>query len=526
MVFPSVAVRDAVQPLLAGRVPPVAVLPQGLYKQNRFSRRARTALRRRLALDTGDVLLVGAGYGDLRKGFDLFVQLWRLLQKRATGGRRRHRNVHCLWLGDIDPGLRASLRAELDAALAAGTFHLAGRVAEIGDHLSAADGFVLCSREDPLPSVVMEALAAGLPVTAFDGSGGIPALLAELDGGRSVPLGDVDAMARAALAMALDCQEEDAAERARIGRFMARQFEFSRYARQLLALAQPAMPRVSVVVPSFNYARYMRQRLASIFAQGFPVEEIVVLDDASGDASVAEARAAAAEWDREVRVVANTRNSGSVFRQWQRAAAEARGDWVWIAEADDAADPRLLESLAAAVADAPGAVMAFCDSRAVDGNGNAVSDSYKPYYAATAGAALEADGLHDGPGFVRTCLAERNLILNVSGAIFRRDALRAALARCGEELVSFRIAGDWRLYIELLSQEGAQVAYVAAPLNIHRRHGDSATHTLAAQTHLGEVARIHRLVGGRPAVLDGERLRQRAYRTELARQFGLKIAGE
>ena len=334
------------------------------------------------------------------------------------------------------------------------------------------------------------------------------------------------AMARRALALAQQCHDAPLRERARSGRSVARQLCFRRYVSDLLALSQPALRRISVVVPSYNYARYMRQRLASIFAQGHPVLEVIVLDDASADNSVAEARAAAAEWDRELRVVARTANSGAGFRQWQRAAAEARGDWVWIAEADDAADPRLLERLVQALDTAPRAVMAFCDSRAVDAEGAAVSDSYKPYYATAAGTALEADGVHEGPAFVQTCLGERNLILNASGVLFERTALRAALGRVGDELLGFKVAGDWRLYIELLREEGAQVAYVAEPLNIHRRHDNSATHQLAAQRHLGEVARIHRLIGRQPAVLDEHRMRQHAYRAQLAEQFGLKVAGE
>ena len=225
-------------------------------------------------------------------------------------------------------------------------------------------------------------------------------------------------------------------------------------------------------------------------------------------------------------MVAQAQNSGSVFRQWQRAVAEAKGDWIWIAEADDAADPRLLETLAQALDGAPRAVMAFCDSRAVDGAGATVFDNYKPYYATTAGTTLDGDGLHEGPAFVRACLGERNLILNASGVLFQRQALRAALARLGDELSTFRVAGDWRLYIELLDQPGAQVAYVAEPLNIHRRHGDSTTHRLDAQTHLGEIARIHRLIGRGPTVLDGDRMRQHAYRAQLAEQFGLRLAAE
>lgn len=386
--------------------------------------------------------------------------------------------------------------------------------------------FVLTSREDPLPTVVMEAMASGLSCVAFDGSGGIPELIERHGMGAVIRLGDVKSMALHATGFAKTTHAQSAASRGAIGRQAAARFAFDRYVTQLLAMAQPGLARISVVVSSFNYARYMKQRLASIFAQNHPVLEIIVLDDASSDDSVDVARAVAGEWDRSVRVIISGVNSGSVFRQWQRAANEARGDWIWIAEADDAADPRLLDRLAQALDGAEGAVMAFCDSSSIDSDATLVSGSYKPYYATTAGSLLDQDGLHDGQEFIRSCLSERNLILNVSGVLFRRAALKAALARCGEALFAFRMAGDWRLYIELLRQPGARVAYVAEPLNIHRRHGDSATHRLAGQKHLGEVARIHRLVGTQPTVLDADRMRQRAYRDQLARQFGLRLAGE
>ncbi|WP_428390614.1 glycoside hydrolase family 99-like domain-containing protein [Lichenicoccus sp.] len=529
VVFPAQFVRRAVCTLVAADAnddPKLRTLPQGLYRGRGFSARGRAGLRRQFGIPPDALVLIGVGYGDLRKGFDLFLQLWR--QTRPQAGRRLRGApaVHCLWLGALDPQMQHYLGGEIEAAIASGSFHLPGHVPDAPEHFSAADVFVLTSREDPLPSVVMEAWTAGLSCVAFAGSGGIPELIERHGQGCVVPLGDVPAMAHRALEFAAATHKQTAAKRAAAGRQAARRFGFDRYVAQLLTLAQPALARISVVVPSFNYARYMQQRLASIFAQNHPVLEVIVLDDASSDDSVEVARTAAAEWGRSIRVVAASRNSGSVFRQWERAVQEARGEWIWIAEADDAADPRMLDRLTRALANADGAVMAFCDSRSIDADGALIGDSYKPYYAATAGTTLDQDGLHDGEAFIQSCLAERNLILNASGVLFSRAALKAALARCGESLFAFRMAGDWRLYIELLRQPGARIAYVADPLNIHRRHGESATHRLVGQKHLGEVARIHRLVGGGPTLLDADRMRQRAYRDQLAQQFGLRLAGE
>ena len=328
------------------------------------------------------------------------------------------------------------------------------------DYLSAADAFVLTSREDPLPSVVMEAMATGLSCVAFAGSGGIPELIEQHGGGALAPLGDVQGLAGQAMALAARTHALTTSARAAVGRRAAGRFDFKAYVASLMSLAQPELPRISVVVPSYNYARYMKQRMASILAQTQPVLEVIVLDDASTDDSVEVARGAAAEWNRDVRVVASPRNSGSVFRQWHRAAAEAQGDWIWIAEADDAAEPVMLERLVQAMQRAEaigrGVTMVFCDSQSIDEDGTLTSNSYKPYFATTAGSILDQDGLHEGADFVRDCLSERNLILNASGVLFSRDALRQALAGCGEELFAFRMAGDWRLYIEIAARAGCQ----------------------------------------------------------------------
>jgi hypothetical protein len=79
----------------------------------------------------------------------------------------------------------------------------------------------------------------------------------------------------------------------------------------LLRLAKPDLLPVSAVVPNCNYAGYLEQRLASIFAQSHPAE-IILLDDASTDDFHDVAIRTAAEWKREIIIHAEPANSGSV----------------------------------------------------------------------------------------------------------------------------------------------------------------------------------------------------------------------
>ena len=252
------------------------------------------------------------------------------------------------------------------------------------------------------------------------------------------------------------------------------------------------------------------------------MEEVLLLDDASTDDSVAVAVGVAAEWRRDLRIEVEPANSGSVFRQWRRAAERARGEFLWIAEADDAADPGLLGALVRLLQAQPDMVLAFADSRSVDADGAALGPSYRDYYADAGADALLRDGMFPARDFARRFLSERNLILNASGVVWRRSALIAAFERCGTELDGFRIAGDWRLYVEALASGDGSVGYIAAPLNIHRRHAGSVSAAGRSEMQVEEIGRMHRTVRALLGSDAAMKRRQAAYLRQVARELEAK----
>jgi glycosyltransferase involved in cell wall biosynthesis len=513
-VFPSTFVRDAFAGLtpagvdLAGAV----ILPQGVYQTVAFDASARLRVRAEFGVPAEARLLLGLGYGDLRKGFDLFLQLWRASQSSGEP-------VHCLWAGKLDTTLTSYLQPEIAAAVAGGSFHLAGFRRDVAALLSAADVFVLTSREDPFPSTVLEALAAGLPSVAFLGSGGAPEMLAEFAAGEAVPMGDAGAMARAALRLADLTDAEIFDRRERLAATARERFDFGCYARDVVDHVDPAALEVSVAIPNYNYARYLPTRLSTIFGQTLPVREVVLLDDASTDDSLAVARDTAERWGRQLCILPNTLNSGAVLRQWRKAAEAVSGRYLWIAEADDDSDLRFLEKAVAALDAEPAAVMAFTDSASIDEAGEMIEPSYQNYYNISAPGFLTTDGVFPGALFLERCLAERNLILNVSSVVWRRSALLAAFERCEAALDSFAVAGDWRLYAEVLAAPGARIAYVASPLNRHRRHRASVTRLLDADRHVAEIAAAQAAVA-RFLPLQAARIgRQKRYLEEVSKQL-------
>jgi len=135
VVFAAPYVRDRFHELAA--VPPgrAVVLPQGIYRPVNVTSAAAAAMRTRLGLPAGALLAMGLGYADLRKGFDLFLQVWRLAQAADPA-------IHLLWAGDIDPHVLAYLGAEMAAAATTGTFHHLPHDADAADYLACADVFL------------------------------------------------------------------------------------------------------------------------------------------------------------------------------------------------------------------------------------------------------------------------------------------------------------------------------------------------------------------------------------------------
>src|SRR5580700_8971166 len=120
------------------------------------------------------------------------------------------------------------------------------------------------------------------------------------------------------------------------------------------------MPKVSVVVPNYNHARFLRQRLDSILAQSFQDFELILLDDCSSD----ESRTILEQYalDARARLEFNEVNSGSPFKQWNKGVRLTCGEYVWIAESDDYAGEGLLERLIAVLDAGPQVVFVNCRS--------------------------------------------------------------------------------------------------------------------------------------------------------------------
>jgi hypothetical protein len=92
-------------------------------------------------------------------------------------------------------------------------------------------------------------------------------------------------------------------------------------------------PRVSVVVPCYNYGRYLPDAVASALDQEGLDVDVLVVDDASPDDSADVARELAAAYPR-VNVLVHEQNAGHI-QTYNDGLARARGDYVVLLSADD-----------------------------------------------------------------------------------------------------------------------------------------------------------------------------------------------
>ena len=521
VVFASGYVRDRFLEL-AGPIHGRTVIRHQGLDMRRLSpgerEQQRAATRREWGIPGDRKIVLGMGYGDARKGLDL----WPALMRRVVASCDA---AVFVWVGRIEANLLHWLQHDLRESGMEGRLILPGMTDDLASTYAAADAFVLTSREDPFPNVVVEAMASGLPTVVFDKSGGIVDLVRDA-GGVVVPYLHVDAMGDA-----LGRLLGDAAAAAAMGRTVAariaRDFSYADYAADLLRLAVPpthpvSVPTVSVIVPNYNYARHLRQRLESIWAQTVPVDELIILDDASTDGSAALIAELARKSPIPVQVVCNAANSGSVSRQWARGVAMARNEVVWIAEADDYADPGFLAAVLPAFDD-PEVVLSYSESRMVDQDSRVIAPDYLGYVADIDPVRWTADFKMAGPDAVAQAFAVKNVVPNASAAVFRREALASVLDGHLDAMAACRNAADWLCYLHLLQRAGT-IAFTARALNNHRRHDGSVTISASNPRHLQEIIAMQDLAAATAAVKPETRAVAIQYRYAVAEQFGIALA--
>ncbi|MBK5307523.1 MAG: glycoside hydrolase family 99-like domain-containing protein [Frankiaceae bacterium] len=510
LVFPSEVVQRDFEASTGWRGV-TRVRSQGLYMRvpaERERRSARESVRRALGLTDSALIVLGVGYGDHRKGLDLFAEAAAIFDGSGQ-------DVHFVWLGKLDT-YDARITDALHRSRGRG-LRLPGFVADPAHYYLAADALALSSREDPFPSVALEALSVGVPLVAFADRTGMNDLITRTGGTL------VEPVSAAALVAGVEQQLSAAAggQQEMRMRLVREEYNQRRYAFDLLSTTPAALPRVSVVLPNYNYGPRLQSRIEQILGQTYPVYELIVLDDCSTDDSVAVIEAAIADTVTPTRVIINDVNSGSPYLQWARGVDASRGDLVWIAEADDWADPELLATLVPEFVH-PHVVLAYTQSAQLDITGRMLAPDYAEYLADVTGRDWHRRYTAGGLDEIAQCLSIKNTIPNVSAVLFRREPLQDALVEVQDVVADFATAADWLIYMRVLQR--GDVVYHPETLSGHTRHAASVIGRGMDAGHLDEVARLQQRARTFASVPGSSVVAATAYLERIRRQLEVKPA--
>ena len=205
------------------------------------------------------------------------------------------------------------------------------------------------------------------------------------------------------------------------------------------------MPRVSVLIPSYNHAQFLDECVRSVISQSFKDWELILVDDGSRDESLAIARALAGE-DARIQIHVNERNLGT-YGTLQRALELSSGELIAVLNSDDVWRPEKLAKQVKVLDQQPDCVLCYCLGDSGEHMESVFEDVHEDW---------PLEPVQDLLGH----LFHENRIL-ASAVLFRRQGLRFE--------PSCRYSGDWVALLEMARR--GKFACVPERLTLWRQHG-------------------------------------------------------
>jgi glycosyltransferase involved in cell wall biosynthesis len=225
------------------------------------------------------------------------------------------------------------------------------------------------------------------------------------------------------------------------------------------------MPKVSIVLPNYNYEHFLDERIQSLLDQTYTDFELIIIDDASKDKSIDLINKYVK--DPRVRTQFFQVNSNSTYQRWNDGADMACGDYLMFAGADDSCHPTLLSKLVEKLDENPCVGLAYSQSWLIDEHGDRI-DSCKEWTNGFSRQRWEHDYVSRGIDEARFLILG-NVIPNASAVLMRTNLF----FRIGGFDTQLKVSADWLLYARYASL--SDIAYVSENLNYFRRHSNKAS---------------------------------------------------
>ncbi|CAA7613650.1 Glycosyltransferase [Candidatus Terasakiella magnetica] len=212
-------------------------------------------------------------------------------------------------------------------------------------------------------------------------------------------------------------------------------------------------PKVSIVIPTYNQADFLRDCLVAVQAQTMADWECIVVNNFSDD----DTRAVALSFDDPRVTLIDFANQGVIAASRNVGIRAAKAPWVAFLDSDDLWEPAKLE---------------VCLAAAVDG----IDLVSHPEHFLKDGAIVN----HTDPAPSERCRFERLLLdgncLSPSAVLVRRELLERVGGFCEDRDVI--TAEDAELWLRLAAA-GARMTCVTQPLGFYRLHGQQNSNSVA-----------------------------------------------
>jgi glycosyltransferase involved in cell wall biosynthesis len=221
------------------------------------------------------------------------------------------------------------------------------------------------------------------------------------------------------------------------------------------------MPEVSVIIPNYNHARFLKKRIDSVIRQTFKNIEIIILDDFSTD----ESRKIINQYvaiDSRIKTIFNSKNSGSPFAQWNKGIKEASSEYIWIAESDDFSDLSFLERSVNIFNLHSSVGLVFTQSYNVNAEDEVIEVNRELGIKSTFDP--EKNFLEKGENVILSTGLLESIIPNASAVVFRKNIFE----KTGGVSAEYKMIGDWLIWLKMMME--TDVYYMAQPLNYFRSH--------------------------------------------------------
>jgi glycosyltransferase involved in cell wall biosynthesis len=186
-------------------------------------------------------------------------------------------------------------------------------------------------------------------------------------------------------------------------------------------------PLISIVIPSYNQAKYIAYNLDSILAQTYSNFEVIFIDDGSKD-NTAEILKSYSEKDSRIKYFYQNNSERAVARS--HGISKANGKYVCLVDSDDTWLPHKLETQLAVMENDPEIILCYAPVNRIDSENKPLKN-----------AARQQEGYS---GLIYKHLLMRNFIPSVTPMI-----RASVLKNIGEQVTDFIPYEDWDFWLRL-----------------------------------------------------------------------------